>query len=71
MLRLVGLEIMVIFFFSVFTKEKEISKTTWLLIKCVVVVKKSNVAESNELKKILLNMDVSLNVSKHVFLFVK
>ena len=71
MLRLVVLEIMVIFFFSVFTKEKEISKTTWLLIKCVVVVKKSNVAESNELKKILLNMDVSLNVSKHVFLFVK
>ena len=71
MLRLVGLEIMVIFFFSVFTKEMEISKTTWLLIKCVVVVKKSNVAESNELKKILLNMDVSLNVSKHVFLFVK
>lgn len=68
MLILEGLEIMVIF--SSLHKGK-ILKTTWLLIKCVVVVKKATVAESNELKKILLNMDGSLNVSKRVFLFVK
>ena len=62
---------MVIFFFSL--HKGNILKTTSLLIKCVVVVKKkkkSNVAESNELKKFLLKMDVSLNVSKFVFLFI-
>ena len=59
-----------VIFFSL--HKGNILKTTSLLIKCVVVVKKkkSNVAECNELKKFLLNMDVSLNVSKLVFLFI-
>lgn len=38
---------------------------------CCCGKKKSNVAQSNELKKFFLNMDVSLNVSKLVFLFIK
>ena len=60
-----------VIFFSL--HKGNILKTTWLLIKCVVVVKKkkkNNIPESNELKKFLLNMDVSLNVSKLVFLFI-